>query len=176
MAKVLELKLQHQSFQWIFKVYFLQGWLVWSPCSPRESSPAPQFESLLQHLSSKATIFQRSALFMARLLHPHTTTGETIALTIWTFVSKVMSLLFNTLSRFVIAFLSRSKSVLISWLQSPPKVILELKKIKSVTVSTFPPSICHEMMAPDAMIFIFWTLIFKPTFFTLLFCPHQEAL
>ena len=79
------------------------------------------------------------------------TTGKTIALTRWTFVGKVMSLLFNTLSRFVIAFLPRSKHLLISWLQSPSAVILETKKIKSVTASTFYPSICHEVMGPDAM-------------------------
>ena len=119
------------------------------------------FKSHLQHLNSKATIFKHSAFFMVQISYPHTTTGETIALTIWTFVSKVMSLLFNTLSRFVIAFLPRSKPVLISWLQSPRTVILELKKIKSIT---FSPFICYEMMEPDAMIFIFWMLSFKPTF------------
>ena len=83
------------------------------------------------------------------------TTGKTIALTIWTLVGKVMSPLFNMLSRFVIAFLLRNKRLLISWLQSPSAVILEPKKIKSVTVSTFPPSICHEVIGPDAMIFVF---------------------
>ena len=91
------------------------------------------------------------------------TTGKTIALTRGTFVGKVMSLLFNSLSRFVIAFLPRSKHLLISWLQSPSAVILEPKKMKSVTLSTFSPSICHEVMGPDAMIFIFWMLSFKPT-------------
>ena len=83
------------------------------------------------------------------------TTGKTIALTIWIFVGKVMSLLFNVLSRFVIAFFPRSKHLLISWLQSPSAVILEPKKIKSVTVSIVFPSICHEIMGLDAMIFIF---------------------
>ena len=83
------------------------------------------------------------------------TTGKTIALIRWTFASKVMSLLFNMLSRFVIAFLPRSKSLLISWLQSPSAVILELKKIKSVTVSIVSPSIYHEVMGPDAMILVF---------------------
>ena len=83
------------------------------------------------------------------------TPGKTIALTRWTFVGKVMSLLFNTLSRFVIAFLPRSKHLLISWLQSPSAVILEIKKIKSVAASTFYPSIRHEVMGPDAMIFVF---------------------
>ena len=94
---------------------------------------------------------------------------------IWTF-GKVISLLFNTLSRFVIAFLPRSKHLLISRLQSPSAVILEPKKIKSTTVSTFSPSICHELIALDAMILVFWMLSFKPAFFTLLFHPHQEAL
>ena len=83
---------------------------------------------------------------MVQLLHLYMTTGKTIALTIWTFVSKVMSLLFNILSRFVTAFLPRSKRLVISWLQSPSAVILEPKKIKHVTVSTFPPSVCHEVM------------------------------
>ena len=92
------------------------------------------------------------------------TTGKTIALTRWTFVDKVMSLLFNMLSRLVITFLPRSKRLLISWLQSPSAVILEPKKIKSATVSTVSPSICHEVMGPDAMILVFWMLSFKPTF------------
>ena len=92
------------------------------------------------------------------------TTGKTIALTIQTFVGKVMSLLFNMLSRLVIAFLSRSKRLLISWLQSPSAAILEPKKIKFVTVSIVSPSICHEVMGLDAMIFVFWMLSFKPAF------------
>ena len=92
---------------------------------------------------------------MVQLSHPYMTAGKTIALTIWTFVSKVMSLLFNTLSRFVIAFLPRSKCVLISWLQSPSAVIWEPKKIKSVTASTVSPSICHEVMGLDAMVLAF---------------------
>ena len=92
------------------------------------------------------------------------TTGKTIALTRQTFVSKVMFLLFNMLSRLVITFLPRSKHLLISWLQSPSAVILESQKIKSDTVSTVPPSISHEVMGPDAMIFVFWMLSFKPTF------------
>ena len=112
-------------------------------------------KSLLQHHSAKATILQRSAFFIAQLSHPYMTTGKTIALTTWIFVSKVMPLLFNTLSRFVIAFLPRNKCHLISWLQSPSTMILEPKKIKSVTVSIVSPSICHEVMGPDAMIFIF---------------------
>ena len=92
---------------------------------------------------------------MVQLSHPYMTTGKTIALTRLTFVGKVMPLLFNTLSRFVIPFLPRSKHLLISWLQSPSEVILEPKKIKSVNVSTVSPSLCHEVMGPDAMIFVF---------------------
>ena len=96
-------------------------------------------KSLLQHqLNVKATILQCSAFFTVQLSHPYMTTGKTIALTRWTFVGKVMSLLFNTLSRLVIAFLPRSKHLLISWLQSPSAVILEPKRIKSLTVSMFP--------------------------------------
>ena len=109
-------------------------------------------KSLLQHHSSKASILQCSAFFMVQLSHPY---GKTIALTIWTFVGKVMSLVFNMLSRFVIAFLPRSKHLLISWLQSPSAEILEPKKIKTVTVSLVSPSICHEVMGPDAMILVF---------------------
>ena len=109
-------------------------------------------KSLLQQHSFKASILRHSAFFMVHLSHPYRITGKTIALTRQTFVGKVMSLLFNTLSRFVIAFLSRSKRLLISWLQSPSAVILEPKKIKCVTVSIVSPSICHEMMGLDAMI------------------------
>uniref|UniRef100_A0AC11EDS9 Uncharacterized protein n=1 Tax=Ovis aries TaxID=9940 RepID=A0AC11EDS9_SHEEP len=112
-------------------------------------------KSLLQHHSSKASILQCSAFFIVQLSHPYMTTGKTIALTRWTFVGKVMSLLFNILSRLVITFLPRSNHLLISWLQSPSAVILEPKKIKSDTVSTISPSICHEVMGPDAMIFVF---------------------
>ena len=108
-------------------------------------------KSLLQHHSSKASILQHSAFFTVQLSHPYMATGKTIALTRWTFVSKVMSLLFNRLSRLVIAFLPRSKHLLITWLQSPPAVILEPKKIKSVTISIVSPSICHEVMGVDAM-------------------------
>ena len=112
-------------------------------------------KSLLQHHRSKASILQRSGFFTVQLSHPYMTTGKTIALTRWTFVGKVMSLLFNMLSRLAITFLPRSKHFLISWLQSPSAVILEPKKIKSHTVSTVSPSICHEVMGPDAMIFVF---------------------
>ena len=101
-------------------------------------------KSLLQHLSLKASILQRSAFFTVQLSHPYMTTGKTIALTRWTFSDKVMSLLFNMLSRLVITFLLRSKCLLISWLQSPSAVILEPKKIKSVTDSIFSPSIQHS--------------------------------
>ena len=107
-------------------------------------------KSLLQHHSSKASILWHTAFS-----HPYMTTGKTIALTRQTLVGKVMSLLLNMLSRLVITFLSRSKHLLISWLQSPSAVILEPKKIKSDTVSTVSPSISHEVMGPDAMIFIF---------------------
>ena len=112
-------------------------------------------KSLLQHHSSKASILQLSAFFLIQLSHPYMTTGKTIALNIQTFVGKVMSLLFNMLSRLVISFLPRSKHLLISWLQSPSEVILEPKKMKSVTVSTVFPFICHEVMGPDAMVLVF---------------------
>ena len=111
--------------------------------------------SLLQHHSSKASILQHSAFFTVQLSHPYVTTRKTIALTGWTFVDKVMSLLFNILSRFVIDFLPGSKCLLISWLQSPSAVILEPPKIKSVTLSIVSPFICHEVMRPDAMILLF---------------------
>jgi len=103
-------------------------------------------KSLLQHHSSKASILQCSAFFTVQLLHPYMTTGKTIALTRWTFVDKVMSLLLNMLSRLVITFLPRSKCLLISWLQSPSTMILELPKTKSDPVSTVSPSICHEIL------------------------------
>ena len=117
-------------------------------------------KSLLQHHSLKASILQCSAFFMVQLSHPYMTTGKSTALIIWTFVGQMMSLLFNMLSRFVIAFLPRSKHLLISWLQSQSTVILEPKKIKSITVSTFPPSTWHEVMGPDATILVFecWVL------------------
>ena len=113
------------------------------------------FKSPLQHHNSKASILQLSAFFTIQLSHPYMTTGKTIALTKQTFVGKVMSLLFNMLSRLVITFLPRSKPLLISCLQSPSGVILEPTKIKSETVSTVYPSISHEVMGPDAMIFVF---------------------
>ena len=114
-----------------------------------------QSKSLLQQHSSKPSILQCSAFFMVQLSHPYMNTGKNIALIRWTFDGKVMSLLFNMLSRLVITFLPRRKRLLISWLQSPSTVILEPPKIKSDTVSTVFPSISHEVMGPDAMIIVF---------------------
>ena len=121
-------------------------------------------KSLLQHHSSKASVLQCSAFLIVQLSHPHMTIGKTIALTTQTFVDKVMSLLFNTLSRLVTAFLPRSKCLLISWLQSPSTMILEPEKIKSVTVSIVSPPIWHGVMGMDAVILVFWMLSFKPAF------------
>ena len=137
-AKVLEL--QHQPFQWKFRVDFTKDWF---------DLLAVQgiLKSLLQHHNSKASILWCLAFFMVQLSHPYMTTGKTIALTRRTFVWKVMSLLFNMLSRFVTAVLPRSECLLISWLQSPSTVILEPMKIKYVTVYTFSPSVCQEVMA-----------------------------
>ena len=111
-------------------------------------------KSLLWHHSSKASILWCSAFFIVQLSCPCMTTGKTLALTRWTFVGQVMSLLFNMLSRLVITFLPRSNRLLISRLQSPSAVILEPPKIKSVTTSTVSPSICREVMGPDAMILV----------------------
>ena len=130
-------------------VDFLYDWLVWSPCSPRdsqESSPASRFESINSLVLN---------LLYGATLTVYMTTGKTISLTILTIIGKMMSLLFNILSKFVIAFFPRRKCLLISWLQSPSTVVLEPKKRKSVTVSTFPPSICYEVMGLDAMILVF---------------------
>ena len=132
-------------------------------------------KSLLQHHSSKASILWHSAFFTVQLSYPYMITGKTIALTIWILVGKVMSLLFNMLSRLVITFLARSKRLLFSWLQSPSAVILEPRKIKPDTVSTVSPSISHEVMGPVAVILVFLLLSFKPTFSPLLFHFHQEA-
>ena len=140
-----ELHLQHQFFQRIFRTDFRLDLLAIQRT----------LRSLSQHHSSKASILRRSAFFIVQLSHPYMTTGKTIALTGQTFVGKEMSLLFNMLSRLVITFLPRSKRLLISWLQSPFAVILEPPKIKSDTVSTLSPSICHELMGPDAMILVF---------------------
>ena len=121
-------------------------------------------KSLLQHHSPKASILWHSAFFMVQLSHPYMTTGKTIALIRQTFVGKVMSLLFNMLSKLVIAFLPRSKCLLISWLKAPSAVILESPEIKSLTASTISPSIFHEVMGLGAMLFVFWMLSFKPSF------------
>ena len=121
-------------------------------------------KSLLQHHSSKASILQHSVFFIFQLPHPYMTTGKTLTWTRQTFVGKVMSLLFNMLSRLVITFLPRSKHLFISCLQSPSTVILEPQEIKSATVSIVSQSICHEVMGLDAMILVFWMLRFKPTF------------
>ena len=115
---------------------------------------------LLQHHSSKASILWHSVFFIVQLSHQYMITGKTIVLTRWTFVGKVMSLLFNMLSKWVITFLPKSNHPLISWLQSPSAVILEPPKLKSLTISIVSPSICHEVMGPDAIIFVFWMLNF----------------
>ena len=139
-AKVLEFQLQHQSFQWIPRTdLFRMNWLDLL-------SVQGTLKSRLQHHRSKASILQRSAFFIVQPSHPYMTTGKTIALTKGTFVNKIMCLLFNMLSRLVITFLLKNKCLLISWLQPPSAVILEPRKIKSATVSTVYPSICHEVM------------------------------
>ena len=152
------------------QVWFPLGLTGWSPCCPRNS------KGLLQHHTSKALILQCSAFFMVQLSHPYMITGKTIDMTTWTFVNKV-SLLFNILSRFVIAFLPRIKHLLISWLQSPSAVILKPKKNQfyHYFCCFFFPAICHKVMGPDTMILFFWMLILSQ-FFTLLFHLHQEAL
>ena len=139
----MEFQLQHQSYEYSGLISFRIDWFDLLAVQGT-------LQSLLQHHSSKASILWLSAFFMVQLLHPYMTTGKTIALTRQTFVGKVMSLLFNMLSRLVITFLSRSKCLLISWLQ-----ILEPQLIRSLTVSTISPSICHEVMGPDAMILVF---------------------
>ena len=122
------------------------------------------FRSLLQHHHSKASVLWHSAFFMVQLSHPYMTTGKTIVLTRLTFVGWAMSLLFNKLSRLVIAFLLKSKHLLISWLQSLSAVILKPPKLKSLAVSIVSPSICHEVMGLDAMILVFWMLSFRPAY------------
>ena len=194
-VKELELQPQYESFQRKFRVDFLQDWLVWSPCCPRdsqESSPTPQFESIsslvlsllmsqvLKHYPGFAWLFSRSVVsdslqprelqhirlpvlycllgfaqthvhYARGVIQPSHTLLPHSSLTIRTFVGKVIAVLFNMLSRFVIAFLTRSKWLLISWLHSLSTVTLEPKKIKSVTFY-FSASVCHETMGPDAMI------------------------
>ena len=164
-AKVLGFQLHHPSSEYSRWISFRIDWLsllavqgtLW------ESNTTVQKH---QFFSTQLSLWSNSHIHIWLL-------EKTIPLTRWTFVGKVMSLLFNILSRFVIAFLPRSKHLLISWLQSPSAVVLEPPKIKSVTIS---PSICHEVMGPDAMILVFWMLSFKTTFSTLLFHFHQEAL
>jgi len=121
-------------------------------------------KSLLQYHNLKASKLWLSAFFMVQLSRPYMTIGKTKALTTWIFVSKVMCLLFNMLFRLVIAFLPRSKHLLISWQWSPSAVILESRKIKSLTIYIIAPSICHEVMGSDAMILVFWILSFQPAF------------
>ena len=135
------------------------GWTAWDFLAVQGT-----LKSLLQHHSSKASILRCSTFFIVQLSHLYMTTGKNIALTRRTFVGKVMSLLFNMLSRLVITFFPGSKLLLVSWLQSPSAVTLETRKVKSATVSTVSPSICHEVMEQDAMILVFWMLSFKPTF------------
>ena len=158
-AKVLEFQIQHHPFQWIFRIHFLSDWLFDLLAVQRT------LKSLFQHSSSEVSLLQHSAFFMVQLSYAYVTTGKTIALTTWTFVGKVMSLLFNIRSRFVIAFLRRSKHLLISWLQSLSIVISEPKKLKSVTAPTLiSPLICLEVLGLDAMILVFCMLSFKPAF------------
>ena len=143
----MELQLQHLSFnEYSGLISFKIGWFDLLAVQG-------SLKSIFQHHNSKASILQCSAFFMVQLSHPYMTTGKTIALPIWTFVGKVTPLFFNMLSRFVIAFLPRSKRLLISWLQSPSAVILEPKKIKSVTLSIVSPSICHEVTRLDSIFF-----------------------
>ena len=172
---------QHQGlFQWVnYSMRWPNYWSFSFSISPSNEHPGlisfrmdwldllavwGTLKSLLQQHRSKTSILRHSAFFTVQLSHPYMTTGKTIALTRWTFVGKVMPLLFNMLSRLVITLLPRSKRLLISWLQLLSAVILEPQKIKSDTVSTVSPSISHEVMGPDAMIFVFWILSFKPTF------------
>ena len=145
----MEFQLQHQSFnEYSGLISFRIDWLDLLAVQRT-------LKSLLQHHSSKASILQLSVFFIIQLSHSYMTTGKTIALTRWSTVGKVMSLLSNMLPRLVITFLPRSKHLLISWLQSPSGVILEPKKIKSITVSIVSTFICHEVMGPDGMIFVF---------------------
>ena len=152
-AKGLEFQLQLQSFQWIFRTEYTQSFRIdWVDLLAVQGT----LKGLFQNHSSKVSILQYSAFFMVQLSHPYIITGKTVVLTRWTFVGKVMSLLFNVLSRLVIAFLPRSKRLSISWLRSPSKTV------KSVTVSIVSPSIYCEVVGPDAMILVFWMLSVKP--------------
>ena len=145
----MEFQLQHQSFnEYSGLISFRMDWLDLLAVQGT-------LKSFLQHHSSKASVLQCSAFFIIQLSRPHITTGKTIALTGWTFLGKVMSRLFIMLSGLIKVFLPRSKRLLISCLQSPSAVILAPKTIKSATVSTVSPSICHEVIGPDAMILVF---------------------
>ena len=144
MVKVLELQVQHHSGL----ISFIIGWFDLIAVQGT-------LKSNFQHYNLKPSVLSFSAFFMVQISHPYMTTRKTIALTRWTLVGKVMSLFFNMLSRLVITFLPRYKHLLISWLQPPSAVILEPKKIKALIVSTVSPSICHEVMGLDAMIFVF---------------------
>ena len=145
----MELQPQQQSFQWIFRTdSFRMGWLDLLAVQRT-------LKSLLQHHSSKASVLWRSAFFIVQVSYSNMTTGKSIALTRWNFVGKVTSLFFNMLFRLVIAFLPRSKHLLITWLQSPSALILEPQRIKSATVYIVSPSICHEVMGPHAIILVF---------------------
>ena len=169
MAKVLEFQLQHQSFQWTpGLISFRMDWLDLLAVQGT-------LKSLLQHHSSKASIFQCSAFFIVQLSHPYMTTGKTIALTRQNFIGRVRSKLFNMLSRMVITFLPRSKRLFYFMAAVTICGDTGAQKIKSLTVSIVYPSICHEVMWPHAMILVFWMLSFKPTF-SLSFHFHQEAL
>ena len=137
---------------------FSLGWTGWTSLLSKGLS------GVFSNTTVQKNRFFDAVFFIVQLSHPYMTIGNTTALTRWTFVGKVMSLIFNTLSRLVITFLPRNKCLLISWLQSPSVVILQPPKIKSATVSTVSPSICLEVMGPDAMILVFWMLNFKPTF------------
>ena len=165
-SKVLELQLQHQLeysdgiFQYILLEYsneysgLISFRMNWFDLLAVQGT----LKSLLQHHSLKASVLWCTTFFMLQLSHPYMTTGKTIASTLWIFVGKPMSLPYKSLSRFEIAFLPRSNSLLISWQQSPSAVILEPPKIKSVTSSTFPLFICLEVMGLNAMILVFFNV------------------
>ena len=151
--------------------WFLLGWTGWISLQSKGLSRVFSNTTVQKH-----QFFDAQPFYIVQLLYPYMTTGKAIALTRQTFVGKVMSLLFNMLTRLVIAFLPRSKCLLISWLQSPSAMILEPKKIKSLTVYIVPPSICHEVTRLDTMILVFLNVEFYTNLFTLLFHFHQEAL
>ena len=139
--------------------WFSLGWTGWISLQSKKLSRA-----FSNTINSKSSLLQHSAFFIVQFSRPYMATGNKIPLTRWTFVGKVMSLIFNMLSTLVITFLPRSKYLLISWLQSPSTVILEPQNINFLTVSIFSSSVCYEVMGPDAMILVFWMLSFKPAF------------